>query len=80
MWLINLNFLSFHSVVTISFLGVPYEVPENVGSFAVHIGIDRGIVRTLTFDVSGGKYWKAKNYFMLILIMIIIEVLCFHGE
>ena len=42
------------SVVTISFLGVPYEVPENVGNFTVHIGIDRDILRTLTFDVSGG--------------------------
>ena len=73
-------FLSFHSVVIISFLEVPYEVPENVGNFGVYIGIDRGIVRTLTFDVSGGKYCKAKNNIMLIWIMIIIEVLCFHGE
>ena len=71
--------MSFHSVVTISFLEVPYEVSENVENFTVQIGIDRDIVRTLTFDVSGGRYSKAKNYIMLIF-MIIIEVLCFHGE
>ena len=49
-------------VVTISFLEDPYVVPEDGDSVTVVIGIDRDIVRPLTFDVSGSKHYKAKKY------------------